>query len=122
MVGVAKESAINGHDNGANARSRSPHGRGNSNSSNEKVSDKDGHSAADIFEDTGNFTGYTYDDLICLPGHINFGVSDVFLGAASPGQFLLKHLLFQAPWTQLPSQKWPSPWLWREESVSSIAI
>jgi len=24
-------------------------------------------------------SGYTYDDLICLPGHINFGVHDVNL-------------------------------------------
>jgi len=39
----------------------------------------DGHSAADIFEHPSNRLGYTYDDLICLPGHINFGVHDVGL-------------------------------------------
>eukprot|EP00933_Yihiella_yeosuensis_P022442 TRINITY_DN17680_c0_g1_i1.p1 TRINITY_DN17680_c0_g1~~TRINITY_DN17680_c0_g1_i1.p1 ORF type:complete len:530 (-),score=127.70 TRINITY_DN17680_c0_g1_i1:77-1666(-) len=37
----------------------------------------DGHSAAHIFGNTNNMSGYTYDDLICLPGHIDFGVGDV---------------------------------------------
>jgi len=40
---------------------------------------RDGHSAADIFESRESFVGYTYDDLICMPGHINFGVGDVVL-------------------------------------------
>eukprot|EP00927_Polykrikos_kofoidii_P002640 TRINITY_DN11060_c0_g1_i1.p1 TRINITY_DN11060_c0_g1~~TRINITY_DN11060_c0_g1_i1.p1 ORF type:complete len:581 (-),score=92.51 TRINITY_DN11060_c0_g1_i1:171-1823(-) len=39
----------------------------------------DGHSAMQIFEDKSKHTGYTYDDLICLPGHISFGVQDVSL-------------------------------------------
>jgi IMP dehydrogenase len=39
----------------------------------------DGHSAQDIFENNLGKSGYTYDDLICLPGHINFGVQDVSL-------------------------------------------
>jgi IMP dehydrogenase len=39
----------------------------------------DGHSAADIFENNVGKSGYTYDDLICLPGHINFSVGDVSL-------------------------------------------
>jgi IMP dehydrogenase len=39
----------------------------------------DGNSAKDIFEDPSNLVGFTYDDLICLPGHIDFGVSDVCL-------------------------------------------
>eukprot|EP00419_Tripos_fusus_P006381 CAMPEP_0172685164 /NCGR_PEP_ID=MMETSP1074-20121228/20046_1 /TAXON_ID=2916 /ORGANISM="Ceratium fusus, Strain PA161109" /LENGTH=549 /DNA_ID=CAMNT_0013504263 /DNA_START=24 /DNA_END=1673 /DNA_ORIENTATION=- len=37
----------------------------------------DGSSAQDIFEGEANRTGYTYDDLIVMPGHINFGVHDV---------------------------------------------
>jgi IMP dehydrogenase len=43
------------------------------------MEDLDGHSAADIFESKANKSGYTYDDLICLPGHIDFGISDVNL-------------------------------------------
>jgi len=34
-------------------------------------------SAQDIFEKKMNHSGYTYDDLIVLPGHISFGVHDV---------------------------------------------
>lgn len=40
---------------------------------------EDGHSAKDVFESRNSFTGYTYDDLILLPGHISFGVGDVAL-------------------------------------------
>jgi len=39
----------------------------------------DGYSAEDIFANTANRVGYTYDDLICMPGHIAFGVHDVVL-------------------------------------------
>eukprot|EP00403_Amphidinium_massartii_P024628 CAMPEP_0178404698 /NCGR_PEP_ID=MMETSP0689_2-20121128/18020_1 /TAXON_ID=160604 /ORGANISM="Amphidinium massartii, Strain CS-259" /LENGTH=526 /DNA_ID=CAMNT_0020025695 /DNA_START=35 /DNA_END=1615 /DNA_ORIENTATION=- len=42
----------------------------------------DGHSAADIFNTQGpnaSRTGYTYDDLILLPGQIDFGLHDVQL-------------------------------------------
>merc|ERR1719181_2677104 len=39
----------------------------------------DGHSARDLMEDPKDKTGYTYDDLICLPGHIDFGVHEVIL-------------------------------------------
>jgi len=41
----------------------------------------DGHSAKDIFETKYNLTGYTYDDLICMPGQITFGVHDVRLNS-----------------------------------------
>jgi len=37
----------------------------------------DGSSAQDVFENKTNRSGYTYDDLIVLPGHISFGVQDV---------------------------------------------
>jgi len=36
----------------------------------------DGLSAQDIFESKASRIGYTYDDLIVLPGHISFGVHD----------------------------------------------
>lgn len=39
----------------------------------------DGHSAVEIFENPNSFTGYTYDDLICLPNQIDFQVQDVRL-------------------------------------------
>jgi len=39
----------------------------------------DGHSAQDIFRSQHGRSGFTYDDLICLPGHIAFGVHDVCL-------------------------------------------
>jgi len=42
----------------------------------------DGYSAADVFGGkAGNCVGYTYDDVIVLPGHINFGVDDVQLNS-----------------------------------------
>ena len=39
----------------------------------------DGYSAADVFLNPHSCTGYTYDDLIMLPGQIGFGVYDVSL-------------------------------------------
>ncbi|KAJ0399265.1 hypothetical protein ATCC90586_010101 [Pythium insidiosum] len=39
----------------------------------------DGRSAMDIFVRKNNGVGYTYDDLILMPGHINFGVDAVKL-------------------------------------------
>ena len=39
----------------------------------------DGYSAQDVFCSKHSFTGYTYDDLIMLPGQINFGVHDISL-------------------------------------------
>merc|ERR1719240_825607 len=38
----------------------------------------DGFSAEQIFNGS-SMSGFTYDDLICLPGHISFGVHDVSL-------------------------------------------
>ncbi|KAF1774466.1 IMP dehydrogenase / GMP reductase, conserved site [Phytophthora cactorum] len=39
----------------------------------------DGRSAIDIFVNKNQGQGYTYDDLILMPGHINFGVDAVHL-------------------------------------------
>jgi IMP dehydrogenase len=39
----------------------------------------DGHAAQDIFTGGISKSGYTYDDLIVLPGQINFGVHEVVL-------------------------------------------
>lgn len=37
----------------------------------------DGFSANDLFCQHGRGTAYTYDDIICLPGHIDFSVDQV---------------------------------------------
>ena len=45
----------------------------------EKIFGGDGYSASDVFLNPHACTGYTYDDLIMLPGQIAFGVEDVSL-------------------------------------------
>ena len=37
----------------------------------------DGYSATDVFDNKHSCTGYTYDDLIMLPGEITFDTSQV---------------------------------------------
>ncbi|RLN87822.1 hypothetical protein BBJ28_00018836, partial [Nothophytophthora sp. Chile5] len=37
----------------------------------------DGRSAMDIFVNKNGGSGYTFDDLILMPGHIDFGVDGV---------------------------------------------
>jgi len=57
----------------------------------------DGHSAQEIFESKSSFTGYTYDDLICMPGHINFGVHDVVLHGKFTRDIALKSPIVSSP-------------------------
>jgi len=57
----------------------------------------DGASAKDIFECPQNRTGYTYDDLICLPGHIHFGVDAVCLESQFTRKIKLKTPLVSSP-------------------------
>ena len=40
----------------------------------------DGFTAEDVFVNNPTCSGLTYDDLIMLPGHINFKIEDVKLG------------------------------------------
>ena len=40
---------------------------------------QDGYSAAEVFESSKTHSGLSYDDIILLPGHIDFGVEDVRL-------------------------------------------
>eukprot|EP00811_Abedinium_folium_P030365 NODE_4859_length_1837_cov_19.679532.p1 GENE.NODE_4859_length_1837_cov_19.679532~~NODE_4859_length_1837_cov_19.679532.p1 ORF type:complete len:510 (+),score=113.82 NODE_4859_length_1837_cov_19.679532:101-1630(+) len=56
----------------------------------------DGHSAERIFcnDDT---KGYTYDDLILLPGHIDFGVDDVVLETRITRSISLKSPMVSSP-------------------------
>eukprot|EP00929_Paragymnodinium_shiwhaense_P088683 TRINITY_DN48_c0_g2_i1.p1 TRINITY_DN48_c0_g2~~TRINITY_DN48_c0_g2_i1.p1 ORF type:complete len:533 (+),score=159.29 TRINITY_DN48_c0_g2_i1:63-1661(+) len=67
---------------------------------NGKVTDADlldGYSAQDIFENPRNPTGYTYDDLICLPGHISFGVAEVGLETQFTRNIKLKIPIVSSP-------------------------
>eukprot|EP00406_Dinophysis_acuminata_P071741 CAMPEP_0179244244 /NCGR_PEP_ID=MMETSP0797-20121207/17958_1 /TAXON_ID=47934 /ORGANISM="Dinophysis acuminata, Strain DAEP01" /LENGTH=550 /DNA_ID=CAMNT_0020951755 /DNA_START=68 /DNA_END=1720 /DNA_ORIENTATION=- len=57
----------------------------------------DGYSAADIFEDGTSRAGLTYDDIICLPGHINFGVHDVTVESCFTKNIRLKTPLVSSP-------------------------
>jgi len=57
----------------------------------------DGHSAEDIFRGSQNRSGYTYDDLICLPGHIAFGVHDVGLDSRFTRNIRLKTPIVSSP-------------------------
>jgi len=79
----------------ARARSRSPRKLDA-----EKILDEslmDGHSAADIFESKNNKSGFTYDDLICLPGAIDFGVHDVVLESHFTRKIKLKTPVVSSP-------------------------
>jgi len=76
----------------ARDRSRSPR---KSNNVEEDESLLDGHSANSIF--TSGTIGYTYDDLICLPGTIDFQVSDVVLESRFTRDIRLKIPIVSSP-------------------------
>jgi len=81
------------------ARSRSPH-------LHQKPCDlDDGHSAQDIFEKSGSKSGYTYDDLICLPGHIDFNLHDVELSTQFTRTIKLQTPLVSSPMDTVTESK-----------------
>ncbi|CAL1147923.1 unnamed protein product, partial [Cladocopium goreaui] len=63
----------------------------------EALLSEDGFSADDIFGSSTSMSGYTYDDLICLPGHINFGVHDVNLSSRFSKKIHLKTPIVSSP-------------------------
>jgi len=71
----------------------------------EKMALFDGLSANDIFENAENRTGYTYDDLIVLPGHIGFGVHDVSLKSHLTKQIQLRTPIVSSPMDTVTESK-----------------
>jgi len=57
----------------------------------------DGLSASEIFTCPDHKTGYTYDDLIVLPGHINFGVHDICLKSHFTKRIQLRTPIVSSP-------------------------
>ncbi|KAF4324014.1 hypothetical protein BBO99_00002499 [Phytophthora kernoviae] len=57
----------------------------------------DGRTAIDIFVNKNNGAGYTYDDLILMPGHIDFGVDAVKLETKVSRNISLRLPLVSSP-------------------------
>eukprot|EP00929_Paragymnodinium_shiwhaense_P015707 TRINITY_DN123806_c0_g1_i1.p1 TRINITY_DN123806_c0_g1~~TRINITY_DN123806_c0_g1_i1.p1 ORF type:complete len:577 (-),score=119.47 TRINITY_DN123806_c0_g1_i1:104-1714(-) len=57
----------------------------------------DGWSLAEIMRDIAGARGYTFDDLICLPGHIDFAVHDVSLSSHFTKNIAVKVPLASSP-------------------------
>jgi len=76
-------------------RSRSPRAAVKCNGVEDDDSLLDGHSAEKIFG--AGTIGYTYDDLICLPGSIDFTVSDVIMESRFTREIRLKVPIVSSP-------------------------
>eukprot|EP00434_Breviolum_minutum_P025662 symbB.v1.2.022677.t1/scaffold1992.1/size93445/8 len=58
---------------------------------------KCGYSARDLMECSPTHVGYAFDDLICMPGHIDFGVHDVDLLSRFTRSISLKTPIASSP-------------------------
>lgn len=63
----------------------------------DELSDVDGFSAEELFGDCKKRSSYTFDDLICLPGHIDFGVHEVCLDSKFTRNIQLRVPLVSSP-------------------------
>ncbi|OQR84055.1 inosine-5'-monophosphate dehydrogenase 2 [Achlya hypogyna] len=66
---------------------------------------QDGRSAHDIFVEKNNGVGVTYDDLILMPGHINFGVDEVTLDTKISRNISLRVPLVSSPMDTVTEHK-----------------
>jgi len=78
-------------------RSRSPRAAKSASSTGSADELLDGRSAQEIFGKPETLIGYTYDDLICLPGSIDFTVGDVALETQFTKQIRLKVPIVSSP-------------------------
>lgn len=64
----------------------------------------DGHSAEEVFED-GGAAAHSYENVICLPGHIDFGVHDVVLESRLTKKIILKTPIVSSPMDTVTESK-----------------
>lgn len=56
-----------------------------------------GYSARELMESSKSHVGYAFDDLICMPGHIDFGVQEVELLSRFTRSIRLKTPIVSSP-------------------------